>query len=67
MSVSLQLILSRVDVEDVERSTQSCVDHSILALFEDSTVGPEVSDKVLATTQLVMVVMLTPTKLDILL
>lgn len=45
MLVSLQLVLSRHDVEDVEMDTQSCVDHSILAIFEDSTVVSEVRVK----------------------
>lgn len=44
VSVCPQLTLSRADVEDVERNAQSCMDHSILAIFEDSTVASEVSD-----------------------
>lgn len=42
MFVSPQLVLSRRDVEGVEMDTQSCMDHSILAIFEDSTVASEV-------------------------
>lgn len=45
LSVSPQLTHSRADVEDVERSAQSCMDHSILAIFEDSTVASEVSEE----------------------
>ncbi|XP_070782609.1 peroxisome proliferator-activated receptor gamma coactivator-related protein 1 [Enoplosus armatus] len=33
--------LSRRDVEGVEMDTRSCMDHSILAIFEDSTVASE--------------------------
>ncbi|XP_040002111.1 peroxisome proliferator-activated receptor gamma coactivator-related protein 1-like isoform X2 [Xiphias gladius] len=36
-----ELVLSRGDVECVEMDTQSCTDHSILAIFEDSTVASE--------------------------
>lgn len=42
VSVCLQLVPSQRDVEGVEMDTQSCVDHSILAIFEDSTVTSEV-------------------------
>lgn len=46
MFVCLQMVLSRRDdVEGVEMDTQSCVDHSILAIFEDSTVASEVRVK----------------------
>lgn len=37
------MIASRGDVADLERSAQTCVDHSILAILEDSSVAPEVS------------------------
>lgn len=43
MFLSLQLVLSRVG--GVEMDSQSCIDHSILAIFEDSTVSSEVSVK----------------------
>ncbi|XP_051241003.1 peroxisome proliferator-activated receptor gamma coactivator-related protein 1 isoform X2 [Dicentrarchus labrax] len=36
-----ELILSRCDVEVVEMDAQSCVDHSIRAIFEDSAVVSE--------------------------
>ncbi|XP_061578619.1 peroxisome proliferator-activated receptor gamma coactivator-related protein 1 isoform X2 [Cololabis saira] len=36
-----ELILSRSDVEAVDLNAQSCVDHSILAIFEDSPVASE--------------------------
>lgn len=36
-----ELVLSRGNVEDVERDTEACIDHSILAIFEDSTVASE--------------------------
>ncbi|XP_035856712.1 peroxisome proliferator-activated receptor gamma coactivator-related protein 1-like isoform X1 [Sander lucioperca] len=36
-----ELVLSRHDMEGVEMDTQSCMDHSILAIFEDSTVASE--------------------------
>ncbi|XP_041789353.1 peroxisome proliferator-activated receptor gamma coactivator-related protein 1 isoform X2 [Chelmon rostratus] len=36
-----ELVPSQRDVEGVEMDTQSCVDHSILAIFEDSTVTSE--------------------------
>ena len=42
MFLSLQLLLSQ---SDVEMDTQSCMDHSILAIFEDSTVASEVRVK----------------------
>lgn len=42
MSVSLQFVLSRGEVED-HMDTHSCTDHSILAIFEDSAVPSEVS------------------------
>lgn len=32
-------------MEGVEMDTQSCMDHSILAIFEDSTVASEVRVK----------------------
>ncbi|KAK2815781.1 hypothetical protein Q5P01_026248 [Channa striata] len=34
-----ELILSRGDVADVEGDTDSCMDHSILAIFEDAITG----------------------------
>ncbi|XP_023146168.2 peroxisome proliferator-activated receptor gamma coactivator 1-beta-like isoform X1 [Amphiprion ocellaris] len=36
-----ELVLCGGDVEGVDMDTQSCVDHSILAIFEDSTVASE--------------------------
>ncbi|XP_029002000.1 peroxisome proliferator-activated receptor gamma coactivator-related protein 1 isoform X2 [Betta splendens] len=36
-----EMLVSRGDVADLERSTQTCVDHSILAILQDSTVAPE--------------------------
>ncbi|XP_022611483.1 peroxisome proliferator-activated receptor gamma coactivator-related protein 1-like [Seriola dumerili] len=36
-----ELVLSRGDVEGVNMDAQSCTDHSILAIFEDSTVASE--------------------------
>ncbi|KAK2919307.1 peroxisome proliferator-activated receptor gamma coactivator-related protein 1-like isoform X1 [Channa argus] len=36
-----ELILSRGDVADGERDTESCMDHSILAILEDSATGLE--------------------------
>lgn len=41
----LQPVLSRAVVEGVDMDTQSCVDHSILAILEDSTVASEVRVK----------------------
>lgn len=41
----LQPVLSRAGVEGVDMDTQSCVDHSILAILEDSTVASEVRVK----------------------
>lgn len=44
--LSLQLVLlSRRHVEGAEVDTQSCMDQSILAIFEDSTVALEVRVK----------------------
>lgn len=43
LSVCVQFVLSRGGAEDVHMDTQSCADHSILAIFEDSTVPSEVS------------------------
>ncbi|XP_029284762.1 peroxisome proliferator-activated receptor gamma coactivator-related protein 1 isoform X2 [Cottoperca gobio] len=36
-----ELVLSRSDMDGVEMDAQSCMDHSILAIFEDSTVASE--------------------------
>ncbi|XP_028457114.1 peroxisome proliferator-activated receptor gamma coactivator-related protein 1 isoform X2 [Perca flavescens] len=36
-----ELVLSRHDMGGMEMDTQSCMDHSILAIFEDSTVASE--------------------------
>ncbi|XP_063738792.1 peroxisome proliferator-activated receptor gamma coactivator-related protein 1-like isoform X2 [Eleginops maclovinus] len=36
-----ELLLSRRDMEAVDMDAQSCMDHSILAIFEDSTVTSE--------------------------
>lgn len=46
MSVSLQLVATRgYHVEGAEVDTQSCMDQSILAIFENSTVPSEVRTK----------------------
>uniref|UniRef100_UPI0037E7AF35 peroxisome proliferator-activated receptor gamma coactivator-related protein 1-like n=1 Tax=Semicossyphus pulcher TaxID=241346 RepID=UPI0037E7AF35 len=36
-----ELVLGRPDVEGIEMDPQSCMDHSILAIFEDSSVASE--------------------------
>lgn len=41
----LQLVQGRHHVEGVEEGTRSCVDQSILAIFEDSTAASEVRVK----------------------
>jgi len=45
LCVCLQVVLSRGEVEGVDMDAQSCVDHSILAIFEDSTVASGVRVK----------------------